>query len=715
MRRAALAAAVLLLAAGASAGPLDAFVSAFGEAGVQTLAARGYVVIQGRGAERRLAAVHWKALEGLAAAAPSCLTLSPDFAACRSLPFDGAMTPRLHALASSVAAANEERFALASSSASLTEPAALPNLFETAWGRDFAARRGADRVEETAALAKPFFEDYLGGPRPNEDAAKHFLEVAAARGEAGAGAKLAADAERGAASDELRRMLRSYLQDERRRRGLRLADARVLALVADKETARDLAALKALAATLAAKPDLLASLETAVSGAPSPSGAPKLRSAGIHLQESTRLGQHELGDEAVVSGAYWVDGLEEGASAALEETTFVETARGFAAVATNGVKRRNGGPYIYERRLTIDETHPFAVVALVSAASGTVVTERAEVPVAPDYELSLKKEAEALQASLSCDPKSAGAAYGALADLVSDAAKVKPQYRSLLDRALLGRKKAAADAAALSRFEEASAAARADAAPQRCAFAVERTDAALALARRLPAGCDRGLPELFAQRAVLSRRAADQNWILKASADARSRRRACDFAGASERWTEALAVAEADPAARCGQADAEAKAAEAELPAVRRASAWTEALGKSVDKAGAEPLPAKRLALLAPALARLDALEDRDCRRGLIKRAERLAGAAGDAETGPADADAARRMPADTTLAAVTEEVRRARAHDAEKSDVASAAETSAAAPVPAPAPAANKPRAKRAAKAKAPAAPPAAAPDGAQ
>ena len=154
------------------------------------------------------------------------------------------------------------------------------------------------------------------------------------------------------------------------------------------------------------------------------------------------------------------------------------------------------------------------------------------------------------------------------------------------------------------------------------------------------------------------------------------------------------------PAARCGKADAEAKTAEAELPAVRRAAAWTESLGKSADKAEAETVPAKRLAQLAPALARLSTLDDRDCRRGVLKRAEKLAAAAGDAESGPTDADAQRRLPADATLAAVTEEVRRARARDAEKSDAASAPENAPAA-APAPAPAAKKPLANRASKVK--------------
>ncbi len=367
-------------------------------------------------------------------------------------------------------------------------------------------------------------------------------------------------------------ILRRYLQDESRRRGLRRAEARVAALTAEKETARDLAALNALASALAAKPGLLAALESSFSGAQAPAGVPKLRSAGIHLQDSTRLGQHELGDEAVVSGAYWVDGLDEG-----------RVGRDRRDLLRRDVPRILGGRddqreapqrrAVHLRAPPDDRRDaPFALVAIVSAASGTVVAERAEVPVAPDYELGLKKEAAALQEAQSCDPKSAAAAYAALADLIADAAKVKPQYRALLDRRAAGaRRRCRGRGCARQARRGDRRRARGTPSPAQCSFETARADAALALARKLPAGCDRLLPELFASRAEISRRAADQKWFLKTSAEARSRRRACDFAGAAERWTEALAVLEADPAARCGAAETEAKAAEAELPAVRRA------------------------------------------------------------------------------------------------------------------------------------------------
>ncbi|MDE2140929.1 MAG: hypothetical protein KGJ84_00785 [Elusimicrobia bacterium] len=670
MRRAAFLAALLAIPLAAKAAPLDAFVAAFGEDGLKTLSDRGYVVLQGRGNERRLAAVHWKALEGLADAATSCVALAKGaagVAACRALPDDGAVTPRVHALAAAVAAASDERASLASAGAPMNEPAGLPNLFETAWGKELAARLRADRLEDHSFLAKPYFEEFLAGPKPNPAAVAHFLAVEKASGANGAEAALKAGAAHGAADDSLRMTIGRYLQDESRRRGLTLAADRVDKLLADKPTRKELDALAGLAGALAAKPGLLSSLEAAVSGAPAPKGVPLLRSAGIHLQEPVRLGQYELGDEAVVSGAYWVDGLPEGGSAEIEETTFLETARGFLSVETHVVKRRDGGPYPYERRVAIAESRPFAVVALISAASGTIVAERAEVPFAPDFELALKKEAAALESLQSCDPKSAEATYAELEGLLPDAAKVKPQYKALLERARKGRAAASAESASLAKLEEAVADARADSSPQQCRYDLSRTDAAVKLARKLPPGCDRVLPELFAQRALISRRAVDQSWFLKASSEARSRRRSCDFAAASARWTEALAVLEADPAARCGKAAEEAKAAEAALSETRLAQVWNESLEKSVAAAEAQPVPAKRLALLAPVLARLSALPDQDCRRSLFKRAESLSDKAAAEESGPAVAAAAARLPADSTLAAIIEDVRRARSRSMEK------------------------------------------------
>jgi len=677
MRRAALLAASLMFATAAMASPVHPLVAAFGEDNIEILASRGYIVLQGPAGARRLAAVHWKSLEALAEAAASCRRLSaptadgPDAGldACRALPTDGAMTRGLHRLAAALESVREESWTLKASSASLVEPEGLKNLFQTPWGREAARRHRADRAEDPTPLVKGYFEDYLAGPRPDAEAVRHFLAVASALGASGAKAQLGAAAEHGAASEDLRALIRRYLLDERRRHGLARAQERARSLLADKNIRRELEELDALTAVLAARADLLASLETAISDGASDSGEPRLRSAGLHLQESTRLGQHELGDEAVLSGAYWVDGLPEGASIEVWETTFLETARGFAAVEDRRVKRRNGGPYTFARRLRIDEVHPFALRSAVSAASGTEAAGRVEVPVGPDYGLAVAMEAEALSHSLSCDPKSAEASYAALEELAAEAAKVKRQYKDLLERARKARRQAASDAEALAGLEEALSASRADASPQQCRYDTSRTDAAIKLARRLPAGCDRVLPELFTQRATISRRAGDQAWFLRASAAARSRRRSCDFDEAARLWSRALGVLEADPAARCGKAAEEASRAEMELAEVQTSRSWSQQLETTLAKAQAESLPAKTLESALRVRARLISLPDLACRRGELKRAERLSGRAGESENGPSDAEAARRMPREIRLASAIEAVKRARTRLLEKSD----------------------------------------------
>lgn len=689
MRPAAVLAALLLLAGGAAASPLDPFLSAFGSDGVEVLAARGYLVLQGPVKGRRLAAVNWKALESLAAAAPSCLHISSPTAAgpqtgtlaCRGLPMDGLMTPRLHRLAFEQEAERQESWTLAASSAPDSDPEGLSTLFETRWGRTWA-QRGADKMEDPTPLAKAFFEEELSGPRPEPEAVKHFLSVCAAEGAASAAETLAADTEHGAASSGLRALVRRYLLDERLRHGLQTARQRVAVLRADKDLRREMAELDAVSAVLASRPALLSELETALSTSPAPSGGPELISAGLHLQRSTRLGQHELGDEAVVSGAYWVDGLAEGDSVEVEETSFIETTRGFSETRTRRVKRRNGGPYAFERTQRIAEPGPFALRVAVSAAGGASIDERVEVPVGPDYALAVGKQARAIALWQNCDPAAAEPLFADLEALIGEAARSKPQYKDLLERARKARARAAEDARTLSRLEETVASARPDAAPQACRYDLERTDAAIKLTRGLPPGCDRHLPELLAQRTLIARRAADQDWFMARSSRARSKRRSCDFEQAARLWSAALSVLEADPAARCGKVDREAAAAQEELVEAQQSLAWNEAIDRTLAKAESETSLPKKLSFALQARARLASLPDRGCRGKELGRAERIVAQAAAAIVGPDAAQALARLPHDKQLASVQDDVRKARAKLLGRSDAATQPE---AAPPPAP------------------------------
>ncbi len=697
------------------AGPLALLVDSFGDAGVETLAARGLIVLQGKPGSRRLAAIHWKALSALSRVKSSCLALasaadalghepepaapSLDLAACRALSLDGMMTPSLHALAAALEAAHEERWALRLASAPPSGLPGKPNVFDTAWGKELIERGHADALENPAALIKPLFDELLSGPRPDKDASELLAAKAAAQGAVSPEKLMARDAANGTLSEELRAQLRRTLVNERRRWAAAKAGAAASGLLVQTAVKRDLEDLRAVAKALSSRPNLPEALEAASSRTAATVGVVRLLSAGLHLQESTRLSQHELGDEATVSGAYWVDGLRENDSIDVEETVAVDTERGFPSVWTNVVKRRNGGPYPFSRTFKIAETRAFGVRSLVSSAGSAMIAERVEVVLAPDFELALVKESEAAGLRASCRAKDAEAAYQALETLVAEPAKIKPQYKDLAARARKAKEASKADAETVMKLEEALAAARTDSAPQLCRYETGRVDQALKLAQQLPPGCDRDLPELHTLRATITRRAADQAWFLSASSDARSKRKSCDLDAARARWSESLASLEADPGARCGRVAEEEGRAKSDFAELTRQIAWRESLLQALTKAEAETAPSRRLELLRPVTSRLGAL-NADCFSSESRRAASLTAAASKALTAPADNETAARLPADVSLATAVSEIRAERARRleaataAEKAAVEPAAVPAAEAPKAAPAPA--KPSAKK-------------------
>jgi hypothetical protein len=672
-------------------------VESFGAPGVETLAARGIIVLQGRTGSRRLAAVHWKALDSLSRTGSSCLALATaadaldnapvptaptsDFAPCRTLPVDGLMTPSLHLLAAALASMHEERWALSLASAPTAGAPGRPNIFDTAWGKDLTARRHADALENPAPLVKPVFDDLLAGPHPDKDAISLFAAEAAGRGAVSPQVLLAHDSAQGALSEELRELLRRTLSNERRRWAAAKARATASELLGQSPVKRELEDLRGIAKGLSSRPNLPAALEAAMTHvASSPSGRAVFKSAGIHLQKPTRLGQHELGDEAIVSGAYWIDGLPENASVDVDETIVIEAQRILLSAETKTSKRRNGGPYTFSRVFKITETFPFAVRAFVSAEKAAPISERVEVPLARDFEIALMRESEAAGLRAACRFKDAEASGLALEGAITEPAKIKPQYKAVAERSKKARATAKSDAETALKLEEALAAARADSAPQLCRYETKRVDAALKLAKRLPPGCDASLPELHALRATISRRKADQEWFLKASASARSRRKACDLDGARQRWSEALASLEVDPGARCGKVAAEETTVKTAMAEVSRLRAWREELLNVLVKAEHETAPARRLERVRPVISRLGALRA-DCFGAESKRADALAAAASKALTAPADEELTLRLPADLSLASAVSEIRADRAR---RLEAATAAEEAAVEP-PAP------------------------------
>ncbi|MDO8757246.1 MAG: hypothetical protein Q7J64_04495, partial [Elusimicrobiota bacterium] len=79
MRRALLAVLLAVPAVAADtphSASMALLIESFGTAGVETLASRGIITLQGKPAARRLTAVHWKALSTLDRAKSSCLALA---------------------------------------------------------------------------------------------------------------------------------------------------------------------------------------------------------------------------------------------------------------------------------------------------------------------------------------------------------------------------------------------------------------------------------------------------------------------------------------------------------------------------------------------------------------------------------------------------------------------------------------------------------------
>jgi hypothetical protein len=650
---------------------------AFGAEGLAALKAHGTIILQGQPGSYRLQVVVWKSLEALARSTKNVQQFSEafqrlkagealdpagplPFLALGDLPAESLMSAPLHALLEAMESYHHEWTALsgpqdeAAAAPPLPVPAG-PDLFDTSWGKAFAARSRADVIADPAPLAEAYFDEFLAGVRAEPQAAAHFIGSQKGRSHADVSSRLAADARAGTASPQLRADLTRYLLDQRRVHALSRIRRQVSDLEKKTTLARDLRDLETVSAVLRSRPGLVSDLEGVVQSAPAAAAAPELTSAGLHLEKPVALNQHELGDAVTLSGAYWVDGLADKQTADVEETTYRETPTGLRDVEDRLVKRGNGGPYTFTRRLQLEDSIPFSFHSVVSASSGNAIADSITVPVAKDFELALLKLAAADSHALSCAFPDAVASYSKLEESLAEAAGAKAQYRDLLAALRKRRDEAAGHAAQLSRLEAAVKDSAGDVSPETCRYDLRRTEAAMSLARSLPAGCDRALAGLRRQRALISRRAADQQAFVAHVRRATAHRRACDFALAAEDLARGLAILQADPQARCGKISETAGRAEAELSAVRADELWSAAFADELRAARAERAAAPRLAKLYPLIARIGSLDDPSCFSAPREQAEKLCTTAGDELVLP-DALAAG-LPADQGLSKTVDEV----------------------------------------------------------
>lgn len=667
---------LLLLAAHASAAStatvvapdtaMAKLVEELGRPAIQTLRDRAYVVIQGQKETERLQAVHWKALEQLSGLSGSASrfvdsaralvagqpakSAPEDLDRLAALPMSGAMTPELQSAAQGLAAIQRQLAALgAEGSAPSAVLGAQKPLFETPWGKKLSEETRADLSADPSGLVDRLWAELLAGPNAEPAASAHFQEWARRRAP-NADARLEGDARSGRLSPELRRSLEKYLGEQRRLSELRRLNDSTVKLLKSRRATEQLASLEAAVRALASHQDLLRDLEAKAVPLDAASPRPKLTTSGAHLQAPTRLNQHELGDDVSVSGGYWVDGLKEGESVEVEETTFVERPTGFSRVRVEKVKRANGGPYAWYARVTVDESRDFALRAVISAPGSNPLSERVIVPVSRDFEVALSKLAAADAAVAAC--RFDAAEYGPLAAELAAPAKEKKQYDALKRAAESRAKDAAELQKTLAKLEGLIAESHADASPETCGYQTKRTADALAIARKLPAGCDRYVPALERRLADIRRRKAAQDAYTRAASESRSRRKSCAFAAAAERAASALAILDAEPAARCGALVDDHKTLERELVELRTAESWRGRVEEDLANTEKATEPDARLARARAVSARIGSLPDAECLTKERSRADAVASAAADAIQGSASP-----IPPDQSVARVEAEI----------------------------------------------------------
>ncbi|MBI5210735.1 MAG: hypothetical protein HY927_12255 [Elusimicrobia bacterium] len=597
------------------------------------------------------------------------------FAPLRQVAPGGLVTPDVQSVALLLIAAHEDMSAPGYAKAETAS--AEGALFDTPWGAAFAARTRADALPDPSLLADAFFDEHFAAVRRHDGAVEHFTKFMSAAYGKDLSPLADTDVRNASLSGELRDWLKKYLADQRRVSAVRRYRQSLEKLEAKRAVASQIDELETVAKALSGASGFVDGLKAKLAqpAAASPGDAaaagPRvtLTSAGLHLHQPVKLGRHERGDAVVVTGAYWLDGLTDGETVEVEETTYADRGKdGADMLETKKARRSNGGPYIVKREPLLKDSRSFTFRSIVGSAEGNTLKEAVAVPVAGAFDLALDGLALADHQALDCRFKEAEGSYGHLEATIAEAAREKKTYADLLVTAQKRRADAAKNAAVVAKLEESIAATREDLSSQKCDYLTQRTEAAVKTIAALPAGCDRYLADLQSQFETINRRKNDQAAFQQTAAKARALEKDCRFSSAAENMTQALAILDADPAARCGSFDAAAKKLEEDLPAVRALALWGQTLDDSVRDAenppepGADPAAAS-LRIANAALARLPTLSLPACFAKQGEALLRAADSSGKSILVPADAAAAKLLPDDNKLvatsAAVAEERRK--------------------------------------------------------
>lgn len=652
---------------------------------------RGYLALHGRGKSGRLLHAQWAALETLAANARGLSAFVSLYDALRAGKAAETQAPldRLRELPASGLLTGPVRAAMDVAARHLDNEDALGNtrppaggvlLYRTPWGRRFAERHRVELASDVRPLAPLYYERYLGGADAPEGAEAHFLRHLEAVYQKKGGADLLARSRAaGTASPEALGWVAKYLLDQRRF----LAAARTRERLQALEKAglsKDVKDLRAVATALAKAEGLPARLREALERSPrrtaSFSGGDRLHAHGPQGRP------FDPGDELEITYAYWVDGLGPGRKVEVFELGWLDQGqRGMAARALNAVERGDGGPYVFKARVPVSSSDPAVYRLALRSPDAPELSEEAALEVSPRLEERLRSAARAEHLASECRPSEAAATFSELARELVPLAR-KDQFKRLAAWAEKRAAEAAKEEALRKRLLHLLPGARLYASAEQCEYKPERAAEALSVLKQLPAGCDRLDPEegkpalsvrLEEAYRTTERRRLVQQAFLEAAGRARRLEEQCKPEEAARLYAGALALLDAEPAARCGEPGRRhSEIRLRELPRARAAKAALQSM-ESIHRQAAARFSAKdfagALGVLNPLLARVDSLpeSERSCYKPLRGKALGLSEAAGISLAAPDRDRAAAALPKDQSEEAVRAVVARKRRLSQEK------------------------------------------------
>ncbi|MFA6091656.1 MAG: hypothetical protein WCU88_04135 [Elusimicrobiota bacterium] len=650
-----------------------ALEDALGPDAVSVLVRRNMILLSGEKKAPAVLSVQWPMLEAFIARAKD-LQLLPELCAKirsnESLSGDPAALRRIASMSTAGPVTDEVRSAAALLAAHIENVSSFPPALAAstqkplgllAWGADFQDRVHGDTAADLQDAASAFFSEFLYGPHRSVEAESHYLAHMKSVHASDEAPVLESDRAAGSASQRTLDSLAEYLGEQRRLLAADRTRERLGSIEKNGSLRRDLTDVSELAEKILAGPDISRALRFALQ-TPGPQPRVKFSGAELHVHSLDGKESFDIGDTAIVSLAYWVEGLSPKESAVVTEAGFLDDEiSGMQESRAETVKRAGGGPYTVTLRAPLRSAGKKTYRFILYTADGAMTARAVEIEVSPRLEELRLAAAQAEDLAQRCRLADAEKSFSGLEERLAPLEE-KPQAREILSWLKPRLRLAAEQAADWKTLRSQLDGVRLYASKEQCDFRADKALRALALLDKLPSGCDRMPSEsrtassLRAELETLLRetqtRRANQDAFRVSVARGRKLESACRHEEAADAFASALALLDSDGEARCGAWETEYTTLRLQdLPRARAGQALVEELAALREKAAlkaSQKDPAGALAVLNPQIARIDALPDPLCYQEERRKSEGLAAAAGAALPPPDIALTRESLPKDS-------------------------------------------------------------------